>query len=314
MTSRKSNEVFSGQEVPPALQQHMNRIAELSGQVPGQQQSQVSNATIAAADSFTSVLAREFGFEIITESIPLPSKGLYYTANHPFHMKDTVEIKPMTSKEEDILTSQSILKKGTVVSELLRSTLIDNVDPADLLIGDRNALMVAVRITGYGHQYDGKIQCSGCGESSDRQFNLAALEIKQPTLQPVAPGQNEFEFRFSRYNNVPVRFRFLTGHDEEEIMRSAEIQKKKLNIQTESLVSTRLLYSLVSINGISDRSKLAQFVKVLPARESSELRKYMDDNMPGVQMKQMSVCPLCGHEEEVTIPIGVNFLWPNAER
>lgn len=255
----------------------------------------------------------DFGFEIPVESVPLPSNGVTYPSESIFHGAETVDIKAMTAKEEDILTSKAFLKKGTVITELIRSCLIDkSVDPRDLLTGDRNALMVAIRATGYGSEYDAEIECDECGAKTQRQFNLGALPIKRLEIPPIAAGQNIFEFHLP-VTKKTVKFRFLTGRDEEEIMATNEKQKKA-GLSSDASVTTNLLYSIVSIDGISDRAKIAQFVKMMPARDSLALRNYIRDNEPGIEMKQSSTCDACGHEEEVNMPLGVNFLWPSAGR
>lgn len=311
--SRKSNEVFSGGEVPVGLQQHMNAIAEMSGGDPQQHKSASPVQTSQQSESIATMLARDFGFEIPNETVPLPSKGLVYSVDHPFYNQQYVDIKAMTSREEDILTSQALLKKGTVVTELIRSCLCNkDVNSLDLIVGDRNALMVAIRVTGYGAKYDGEVVCDSCKEKSAREFDLSQLEIKGLKIQPVSEGVNEFEYKLPKLN-VPLRFRFLTGRDEEDMARTSEMQKKKMGISQDASVTTFLRYSIVSVNGVTDRSKIAQFVTYLPAKDSSALRRYISDNSPGVIMKQESVCPLCNHVEEVAIPIGVTFLWPNAE-
>jgi len=255
----------------------------------------------------------DFGFEIPVESVPLPSCGAIYPTDSVFHGAETVDIKAMTAKEEDILTSKAYLKKGTVITELIRSCLIDKgVDPRDLLTGDRNALMVAIRATGYGAEYDAEIECDECGAKTQRQFNLGALPIKRLSIPPVVPGQNVFEFHLP-VTKKNVKFRFLTGRDEEEIMATNEKQKKA-GLSTDSSVTTNLLYSIVSIDGIGERAKIAQFVKMMPAKDSLALRNYIRDNEPGIEMKQESACEACGHEEEVNMPLGVNFLWPSSGR
>jgi hypothetical protein len=131
-------------------------------------------------------------------------------------------------------------------------------------------------------------------------------------ISPVGVGTNLFEFLLP-YSKKVVKFRFLTGRDEEEILATSEKQKK-LGLSTESSVTTSLLYSIVSIDGIEDRSKIASFVKMMPARDSLALRNYVRDNEPGIQMKQETSCPACGHSEEVNMPLGVTFLWPSAGR
>jgi hypothetical protein len=255
----------------------------------------------------------DFGLEIPVEIVPLPSGGKVYPNDHALHGRDRVEIKAMTAREEDILTSRALLKKGTVISELIKSCLTDkSVNPIDLLTGDRNALMVAIRITGYGAEYDAEIECGECNTKAPQQFNLGTLPIQSLEIEPTEPGANVFEFLLP-FCKKTVRFKFMTGRDEEEILATQERQKK-LNLQSDAAVTTNLLYSIVSIDGISDRAKIANFVRMMPARDSLALRNYIKDKEPGIRMKQETVCPSCGHAEEVSMPIGVTFLWPSAGR
>lgn len=264
---------------------------------------------VSAADKIRS----EFNLDIPTEVVPLPSGGKTYPKSHPLHGLEEIEISPMTAREEDILTSRALLKKGTVISELIKSCVIDKgVNPADMLVGDRNALMMAIRITGYGHEYDAEIQCAECDVKSKQQFNLAALPLKKLEIEPLVVGTNEFQFTLP-YSKKVVNFKFLTGRDEEEINATTEKQKK-LGLNSDAAVTTGLIYSITAIDGIADRSKIASFCRFMPARDSLALRNYMRDNEPGVSMKQDVSCPACGHVEEVTMPMGVSFLWPSAAR
>jgi hypothetical protein len=255
----------------------------------------------------------DFGLDIPVETMPLPSNGLVYPVDSSLHGRETVDIRAMTAREEDILTSKAYLKKGTVITELIRSCLMDKtIDPRDLLTGDRNALMVAIRITGYGAEYDAEIECPECGTKAPHRFDLSGLPLKRLEVPPVMSGRNLFEFvlPMSKKN---VKFKFLTGRDEEDIVAMGEKQKK-LGLSTESSITTSLMYSIVSIDGVEDRAKIAAFVKVMPARDSLALRNFIKDSEPGIEMKQETSCPACGHEEEVNMPLGVNFLWPSSGR
>lgn len=255
----------------------------------------------------------DFGLDIPVETAPLPSNGIVYPPDSALYGRETVDIKAMTAREEDILTSKAYLKKGTVITELIKSCLLDKgVDPRDMLTGDRNALMVAIRITGYGADYKAEIECPECGTKAPHEFDLTALPLKRLELPPLSAGNNSFEYMLP-LSKKTVKFRFLTGRDEEEIVATQEKQKK-LGVSTESTVTTSLLYSIMSIDGIEDRSKIAQFVKMMPAKDSLALRNYIRENEPGIEMKQETSCPACGHQEEVNMPLGVNFLWPSAGR
>jgi len=255
----------------------------------------------------------DFGLDIPHELVPLPSSGKVYPQGTPFYGVDAVEIRPMTAREEDILTSKALLKKGTVITELIKSCLVErSFNVLDLLSGDRNALMVAIRVTGYGVEYSAELECPECGVKSQHDFDLGSLPIKRLEIEPVIPGVNLFEFKLP-YSGKVVKFKFMTGRDEEEMMQLGEKQKK-LGLGSEANVTTSLLYSIVSIDGVEDRSKISNFVKMMPARDSLALRNYVRDNEPGITMKQETSCKSCGHSEEVSMPLGVTFLWPSAGR
>jgi hypothetical protein len=284
-----------------------NKNAVFTQQVPAGVDPRMPRTTAAEK------MRTDFGLEVPQEIVPLPSAGKTYPSDSSLHGVELVEIKAMTAREEDILTSRALIKKGTVISELIKSCLIDrSINPLDMLSGDRNALMVAIRITGYGPSYDVDMECNECNVKSPRSFDLGALAIKRLEIDPVVIGTNVFEFKLP-YSGKVARFKFMTGRDEEDIVALGEKQKK-LGLGTESGVTTSLLYALVSVEGIDDRSKLANFVKMMPARDSLALRNYIKDNEPGIVMKQEVSCPSCGHAEEVNMPMGVTFLWPAAGR
>jgi len=248
-------------------------------------------------------------YEVPVESIPLPSRGIVYPAGTALAGVEMVEIKSMTAVEEDILTSEALVKKGTVISEFLRSILINkSIDVESMLSGDRNALMVAGRITGYGHEYEAKVACPDCGVNSDNVFSLATLSIKRLAIEPSSPGENIFAFTLP-VSKKKVQFRFLTGRDERDIMVIQE-RMRKAGQQTDNLVTTRLQYALVSVDGMTDRSLINKFVLNMPARDSLTLRKFMDNNEPGIDMKSMMYCNSCNEENEVALPIGTTFFWP----
>ena len=256
------------------------------------------------------VMKDDFGFEVPVETVPLPSGGKCYDQDHPLHGRETVDIRAMTAREEDILTSRALIKKGTVISHLIKSCMIDKrVDPDTLLAGDRNAIMVALRVTGYGSEYKVEIDCPACGERAKHSFDLGGLPVKRLEVDPVALGQNVFETNLPA-TKAKVRFKLLTGHDEQEIMVASE-RRKKQGQRADNLVTQRLKYSIVSANGISDRTKLEMMIRNLPARDSLYLRKFIDANEPGIEMKAWMDCPSCLETSEVRLPLGAAFFWPD---
>lgn len=253
----------------------------------------------------------DFGLEIPVESVPLPSLGATYDVGSALSGAETVEIRAMTAREEDILTSKALIKKGTVISHLLKSCMVDkSIDPDAMLAGDRNAVMTALRITGYGADYNVEVDCPACGERSKQSFNLAELPIKRLEISPVAAGVNLFEFKLP-VSKKTVRFKFLTGQDEQEIMVTME-RKKKTGLSGENLVTTRLEHAIVAVEGITDKTKIGMFIKSMPARDSLELRKYIDKSEPGVDMKSWMDCPSCLESSEVRLPMGASFFWPES--
>jgi len=257
------------------------------------------------------VMRDDFGFEIPVESIPLPSNGAVYPADSPLHCRETVDIRAMTAREEDILTSRALIKKGTVITELIKSCLIDKrIQVQDMIAGDRNAIMVALRITGYGAEYNVEADCPACGVRSKQEFNLGEMPIKRLEIEPVAKGQNLFEFKLPMTKKT-VNFKFLSGRDEEEITTTQE-RAKKQGALADNLVTTRLQYCLVSIDGKTDRSSINGFIRSMPARDSMALRKFIEANEPGIEMKSDFDCSSCNEVNEVRVPLGASFFWPDA--
>lgn len=263
------------------------------------------------------IMKDEFGLDIPVEDVPLPSAGKVYHPDHPLHLQETVQIRAMTAREEDILTSKALIKKGTVITELIRSCLIDKrIDPNDMILGDRNALMVALRITGYGSDYPVEIQCPSCGEKSKQKFNLGELPITRLTEEPIAQGSNIFEVTMPKNKetdpDVKIRYKHLTGQDETNIAQMQE-RKKKQGMMSDNLVTQRYQHQIVAVNDINDKTKIQMFCQRMPTKYSLALRRAMDANEPGISMKQWITCPHCTTESEVSMPLGASFFWPDAK-
>jgi hypothetical protein len=272
-----------------------------------------ANQANAQGFSTRNVMKDDFGMEVPVESVPLPSEGKIYPADSSSYKKETIEIKAMTAREEDILTSRALIKKGTVISELLKSCIVDKTINVDKLIsGDRNALMTAIRITGYGSDYRVEVNCPECDEKSEQGFQLSELPIKRLTIDPVSDGENAFEYELP-VTKKKVVFRFLTGTDETNMSTESDRRKKKKLVgDVDNIVTSRLLHAILSIDGIDDKNKISLFVRNMPAKDSRSLRKFMDDNEPGVEMKSWMTCESCYEQSEVSLPIGASFFWPDA--
>jgi hypothetical protein len=258
------------------------------------------------------IMADDFGFEVPVEAVPLPSNGIVYSVDSPLYGLETLDIKAMTAREEDILTSRALIKKGTVITELIKSCLMDkSIDVNEMLVGDRNAIMTALRVTGYGSQYSAEVDCPDCGERSKQDFQLTELPIKRLDISPVADGANLFEFKLP-LTKKKIHFRFLTGQDETDISVTQD-RRKKMGTHLDNLITSRLQHQIVAIDGIKDRSKINMFVGNMPARDSLALRKHIDSHEPGIEMKQWMDCVHCMESSEVRLPMGASFFWPDAD-
>lgn len=251
-------------------------------------------------------------FAVPAETVPLPSQGKVYPTSSPLYGLQTIDIRAMTARDEDVLTSRALLKSGRAISTLIQNcVLLPGVDASQMLSGDRNAILIGIRISGYGQEYKIQMLCPSCGEKVDRTVDLAELPIRRfpEGVGPVAEGTNEFAYKLP--SGKQATFKLMTGADEHELLQIFE-RSRKNGIQ-ETLVTTRLCSQLLSLNGERDRSKLPALIRNLPARDSHSLRTYIDRITPCVDLRSRFVCPACDHEgEEVEVPLGTEFFWPRA--
>ena len=238
-------------------------------------------------------------FKLPTETIELPSKGLLYPEDSEL-AKGTLEMKYMTAKEEDILTNQSYIKNGTVLDKLMKSLIVSKIEFDDLLIGDKNAIMVSARILGYGSEYSFEYN----GET--QTIDLSSLENKPLKEELFTNRVNEFEFTLPHSKNT-VTFKLLTHKDEQDISRELE-GLKKINKDSSTELSTRLKYLITSVEGSREKKDIREFVEnYFLAKDSRALREYIKEIQPDVDL---TFFPDNG-SDRISIPIGVSFFWPD---
>jgi len=241
----------------------------------------------------------ESKFKMPTETVELPSKGLLYPEDSEL-AKGVVEIKYMTAKEEDILTNQSYIRNGTVLDKLLKSVIVSKINYDDLLIGDKNAIMIAARILGYGAEYS--FEYNGESQSVD----LSLVENKPLKEELFSKNVNEFPFTLPRSKNT-ITFKLLTHKDEQDINRELE-GLKKINKDSSPELSTRLKYMITSVEGLRDKKDIREFVDTaLLAQDSRALREYIREIQPDVDLTFFPD----ESSSRISIPIGVNFFWPD---
>ena len=235
-----------------------------------------------------------------TETIELPSKGLLYPKENPLS-SGKIELKYMTAREEDILTNQTYIQNGTVLDKLLQSLIVTKINYNDLIVGDKNAIMIAARILGYGKdytfEYGGEPYTVDLSTLDNKPFDVSMIKSE---------GVNEFEYSLPHTNNV-ITYKILSHGDEIKI--DAELTGlKKINKNASPDLSTRLKYIITSINGNRDNKDIRNFVdNHLLARDSREIRKRIRDCQPDVDL---SFFPE-GSSDRIDIPIGIKFFWPD---
>ena len=242
-----------------------------------------------------------------TEIIDLPSGGKLYPEGHPCR-DGKIEVKYMTAKEEDILTSQNLIKKGIVIDTLLTSLIAtEGVDVNDLFLGDKNAIMIAVRILAYGPEYSVTLTKPDSEERFEHTFDLSSIDYK---LLPsdVEFKQNEFEFSLPASKDT-VTFKLLTGRDEKKIDDELK-SMQKLGVGTTREITTRLKHLIVSVNGSTEPKIVYNYVQNMLSRDSLALRQRVNDITPDIDLRQE--VEIEGEAVTVDIPMTADFFWPTS--
>jgi hypothetical protein len=242
--------------------------------------------------------------KIPTELVSLPSKGLLYPESSPLS-KGQIEMKYMTAKEEDILTNVNYIRQGTVLDKLLQALIITPIDYNDLLVGDKNAIMIAARVLGYGKDYTFKYTRDG--QETEASVDLSSLEDKKVDFSQFKRGVNEFQYTLPHSGNL-ITFRLLTHGDEQKI--EAEIKGlQKISPGLSADVTTRLKYTITSVEGKRDQKDIREFVdNYMIARDARSFREFYSKISPDINLTYYPD----GAEEGIDIPMSVNFFWPDA--
>ena len=252
-----------------------------------------------------------------TEFVELPSGGKYYDEGHPLHGKTVIEIKHMTTREEDILTSQALLKQNKAMDRFLQQMILDsriNVD--DLLVGDKNAILIAARKTGYGAEYTTSIECPACTKTVKHNFSLDLTTISSGTPDDEL-GENISRTNNNTFitSNLPVtkwsiEMRLLNSADEKKIIETAEGRRKRG--LPEDLLSAQLSSFIVSIEGVTNRGQINSAIQSMPAKDSRFLREAYSKVIPSIDLTQEFACSECGYSGDMEVPFTTDFFWPES--
>ncbi len=252
-------------------------------------------------------------FAVPTEMVELPSKGKFYPENHPLHNVEELEIRYMTAKDEDVLNSKSLLKKGIAIDRFLQGIIVDKKVKVDsLLIGDRNAIIVAARITGYGEEYSTRVTCPSCMTTNSHDFDLEeALEVQlgddAEGMETQKTANGTFVITLPR-TSVETEVRLMNGNDEKALLKMSESKKKhKL---PDSVFTDQFKRFIVSVNGNTDKDLIYKFVDLMPALDARYLRKAYAQVIPNVSLKHSFTCEACDYDQIIDIPFTADFFWP----
>ena len=247
-------------------------------------------------------------FDFPTEVLDLPSKGKLYPKEHPLS-SGQITIKYMTAKEEDILSSTNLIKKGIVLDKLFESIIVDAVNIDDILVGDKNAIVLATRLLGYGPNYNISFYSSKAGKSIETTVDLAQIKTKDVDYSNFG-NQNEFEFTTPSGNKLV--FKLLT-HGDEKLIDKDITALEKMNKDGSYEITTRLRYMIKSVDGNSDLGHINKFINnSFLAKDSRAFREHIKKISPDMNMTFTYVHE-DGDSEVAPIPMGVGFFWPSEE-
>jgi len=245
-----------------------------------------------------------------TEVINLPSKGWFYPTTSPLS-SGTLELKMMTAKEEDILTSRNLITKNIVLDKLLESVVINKaIDLDEMFVCDRNAAFYAIRRLAYGDQYDALLSCGRCGKENAVTVDLSKMDNRPFDFEQYPKGENSFTFTLP-HSKFVLTYKILTKKDENVIENELQGMAKITKDFTHE-VTTRLANIITSVNGVAERPRIRKFVNdELLSKDSLAFRTHIRGTMPDLDTKFDFSCAHCGNEKKEETPMGVEFFWPN---
>jgi len=255
----------------------------------------------------------DLAFAAPTLFVELPSKGKFYKPGSPLHGKETLEIKFMTAKEEDILTSKALIKKGVVLDRLLESVLVDkSVSVNELLVGDRNALLIDSRISGFGSKYTTSVSCPACNTVAKHSFlldenkKLTDGSVPEHLCDKVKHIEGKLFSITLPQTGVSVNIRLMDGNDEKAIVQITEANK---NSAIDSSNTQQLKLLIDSAEGEKDKKLISQFIDVMPVRDSRFLKEAYKAITPNVDLTQRFECKACEYSADMEVPFNLEFFW-----
>ena len=251
------------------------------------------------------------GFSVPRDFVMIPSKGRIYPQSSALHNLEEVEVRHLTAADEDILTSRALLRSGKAIDTMLSNVLMNkSINVEELISGDKNAILTFLRITGYGPEYPVEIDCPGCGENIKHEFDLSQLTMRFLDIEPTAAGENRFNLVLP--SGIEIHFKLLNSAEDAKITDEQDKLKRATNSPLEKNVTTKYKHQIIAVDGNEEQISINNFVDTMNLRDSRAFRTYLEELEPDVNMEQEFKCRMCGHTEEVDIPVTTGFFWPES--
>lgn len=241
-------------------------------------------------------------FEAPHDVIELPSKGLFYP-----HKKGRIKVAYLTAQDENILTSPNLLNSGKVLDVLLERKILDkDIKADDLLPGDRSAILFFLRATGYGEIYPVILKDPKTGEDFNYDVDISQLTEKDILVEPDENGEVPFTLPKSGYQ---IKFKYLTAAETNRITENEEARMRKTKSNISNMVTSKLEAQITEVDGVRSRAEILQFIQIMSVADSGALRKFMNENEPGLD-DNIEVTAPSGSVFRTEIPITTDFFWP----
>ena len=248
---------------------------------------------------------------VATEIIELPSRGLFYPEGHPL-ADGKIEMRYMTARDEDILSSQTLIKQGVVIDKLLQALIITPVDYDSILTIDKGAIFIAARVLAYGKDYEVEVACPSCGVKSKQMVDLQSFTDRVVDWAGFVKGQTTHKFTLP-IGKQELTLKFLTHGDEKRIEEDLKGSRKLGRITgVDPELTTRLRHIIVEVDGKDSASDISKCVNNMLSRDSLALRTHLKKITPDLDTQFLFNCNSCSNEQLINLPIGISFFWPGA--
>jgi len=238
-------------------------------------------------------------FNLPHDVVKLPTGGVFYKSK-----KKSVKVGYLTAADENLLVGAINNQKDGIIMTLLRNKIYEHdLRPEELLDSDIQAVLIFLRNTSFGPEYNLKLTDPVSGKEFQTSIILDELDIKKCEFKPDEDGL--FETTLPR-SGAKVKVRPLTFSDELDIDKMSE--KYPAGV-TPPVVTWRLNKQIQEINGDSDRGVISSFIENMPIMDSKHIRNFIKENTPALDLNRSVIAP-SGEKVSFNITFGVEFFRP----